>query len=124
MSSDRTGLPASNSVWEGDWLRSRRFDDVYCSRDGGPAEKRYVFLTGCNLPAAWQGATTFCIGELGFGAGLNFLVTWEAWRRHRPAGAHLHYIAVEGFPLTVTEMRAACGAWSELQPVADELARA
>lgn len=84
----RDGMPASS-----------RFDDVYFSRDGGLEETGHVFLAGAGLPEAWGGRRSFTIAETGFGTGLNFLASWELWRRRRPAGAVLHYLAVEGFPI-------------------------
>lgn len=78
---------------------STRFDDVYFSRDGGFAEAAHVFLDGAGLPDAWHGRHRFTIAETGFGTGLNFLAAWALWRRHRPAGGVLHYLAVEGYPI-------------------------
>jgi len=118
-------LPSAQAQWEaGHILRAARFDDVYFSRDGGLAEKRHVFLGGCGLPNAWAGTQAFTIGELGFGTGLNFLMTWDAWRRSRAPDAQLHYLAVEGFPLTRAELADALSAWTELQPLATALLRA
>lgn len=78
---------------------STRFDDVYFSRDGGLAEAAHVFLDGAGLPDAWHGRRRFTIAETGFGTGLNFLAAWALWRRHRPAGGVLHYLAIEGYPI-------------------------
>ena len=103
-------LPSAGARWEtGHVLRTDRFDDIYFSRDGGLAEKRHVFLGGCGLPDAWRRASFFTVGELGFGTGLNFLVTWDTWRRTRAPGARLHYLAVEGFPLNRIELTEALG---------------
>jgi tRNA 5-methylaminomethyl-2-thiouridine biosynthesis bifunctional protein len=81
--------------------RSRRYGDIYFSPDDGPAESRHVFLDGNGLPERWQrhAAPVFRVGELGFGTGLNFLVTLETLRRQAPAGLRLHYWAVEAEPL-------------------------
>ncbi len=79
---------------------SARFDDLYFSRDGGLAECEHVFLQGCHLPYTWaRGRRTFTVAETGFGTGLNFLATWDLWRRNRPAETTLHYLAIEGFPV-------------------------
>jgi tRNA 5-methylaminomethyl-2-thiouridine biosynthesis bifunctional protein len=78
---------------------STRFDDVYFSRAGGLEEVDYVFLAGAGLPHAWAGRSSFTIAETGFGTGLNFLATWDLWRRTGPSGGVLHYLAVEGFPI-------------------------
>lgn len=84
----RDGVPASG-----------RFDDVYFSRDGGLEESAHVFLAGAGLPDAWAGRRRFTIAETGFGTGLNFLAAWELWRRSRPPGGVLHYLAIEGYPI-------------------------
>ncbi len=84
----RDGVPASS-----------RFDDVYFSRAGGLEEAAHVFLAGAGLPDAWAGRRAFTVAETGFGTGLNFLATWDLWRRRRPAGGILHYVSVEGFPI-------------------------
>ena len=103
--------------------RAGRFDDVYFDRTDGPAEKRHVFLQGCALPDGWQGADHFTLCELGFGTGLNFLVTWDLWRRTRSPGARLHYVAVEGFPLTSGELQEALSQWPALGDVSAALSR-
>jgi tRNA 5-methylaminomethyl-2-thiouridine biosynthesis bifunctional protein len=46
-----------------------------------------------------ENATTFVIGETGFGAGLNFLSAAELWLHCAPATAQLHFIALESTPL-------------------------
>ena len=100
---------------------SERFGDVYYSSDDGLAEARHTFLGGNGLPQAWTRRGCFVIAETGFGTALNFLATWHAWRQTAPPGAVLHYLAVEGYPLTA-EQRAACLApWPELAPLASEL---
>lgn len=118
-------LPRAEAAWEaGHVLRAGRFDDVYYSRAGGVAEKRHVFLRGCGLPDGWRNASHFTIGELGFGTGLNFLCAWELWRRTRAPGTRLHYVAVEGFPLSPGELRDAVAQWHELHDEGAALARA
>lgn len=83
---------------------SRRFDDPYYSLDDGLAETRHVFLVGNDLPARF--ADGFRIAELGFGTGLNFLVTLAAWRAAGVAGT-LHFTSFEAFPMALPDrMRA------------------
>ena len=64
--------------WQGDIPVSRRFDDPYFSLQGGLAETRHVFLAGNGLPERVRPG--FRVLELGFGTGLNFLVTLKAVR--------------------------------------------
>lgn len=87
--------------------RSITYDDVYYSAVDGLAEARAVFLDGCGLPDGWRRQRQFVLGELGFGAGLNLLATWDLWRRTKAPGALLHYVSVEGAPLTGDALRRA-----------------
>jgi tRNA 5-methylaminomethyl-2-thiouridine biosynthesis bifunctional protein len=100
---------------------SERFGDVYFSPDDGLAEARTVFLDGIGLPAAWRGRTVFTIGETGFGTGLNFLATWDRWRRDPERSRRLNYVSVDGFPLERADMARALAGWPELAPLADRL---
>lgn len=101
---------------------STRFDDVYFSREDGLAETAHVFLQGCCLPDAWRGADRqFTIAETGFGTGLNFLATWRLWRESRPAGGTLHYVAVEGFPLSRPQLGETLSAFPRLTDLAERL---
>jgi tRNA 5-methylaminomethyl-2-thiouridine biosynthesis bifunctional protein len=102
---------------------SERFGDVYRSREGAVAETRHVFLAGCGLPEAWQDSDLFVVGETGFGTGLNFLATTDAWRRTRPPQGRLHYIAVEGYPLSHDELKACAERFPELRHAAQSLLR-
>lgn len=55
---------------------SDRFDDIYFSPENGLEETRHVFIGGNDLPDRWRNSNiqnSFCILELGFGTGLNFL---------------------------------------------------
>ncbi len=86
--------------WEADTLYSPQFGDLYFSKEGGKAESRLVFWEGNDLDQRCQTRLDrpFKIGELGFGTGLNFLVTWEELRK-KPNPSSLHFFTVEKFPL-------------------------
>ncbi len=93
---------------------SPAYGDVYFSREDGLAESRYVFLEGNGLPARWLNRNRFTIGETGFGTGLNFLLTLQAFRRHAPAHARLHYVSVEKHPFTRSDLERLLAGWPEL----------
>lgn len=115
-------LPSADITWRADGSpQSKRFDDIYFSSEDGLAETAHVFLQGNHLPTAWADQTHFTIGELGFGTGLNFLAAWALWRETRSPGHHLHFISVEGFPLTQEELSQALEKWPSLAPFAAEL---
>lgn len=96
--------------------------DVYFSAEDGLAETRAVFLAGCRLEERFAAGGTIIIGELGFGTGLNFLAAWQLFEETAPAGARLHFISLEGFPLSQGDARRALSAFGELADKAGELA--
>jgi tRNA 5-methylaminomethyl-2-thiouridine biosynthesis bifunctional protein len=100
--------------------RARAFDDIYFSREGGLAESDAVFLAGCDLPNAWRERDRFAICELGFGAGVNVLAVWRAWKRTRAPHAQLHISSIEAFPL---EREDAARALTQFPEVADLAAK-
>jgi tRNA 5-methylaminomethyl-2-thiouridine biosynthesis bifunctional protein len=79
---------------------SEEYGDVYHSAEGGSAQARHVFLAGNGLPWRWQGKPLFTILETGFGFGLNFLATWQAWREDARRCGRLHFVSVEKHPFT------------------------
>lgn len=100
---------------------SSRFADVYFSREGGLAETRHVFLHGNDLPERWQQLSRpwFTIGETGFGTGLNFLATWQAWRDSHQQG-RLHFISTELYPIHPDQLPAILQPLRSELPVADD----
>lgn len=99
------------------------FQDVYCSQQDGLAEKRYVFLRGNRLPLRWESALQkpFVMAETGFGMGLNFLATWQAWERSNPVCSALHYISIEKELLSPTAIEQVGTCWPELMPYSARL---
>jgi tRNA 5-methylaminomethyl-2-thiouridine biosynthesis bifunctional protein len=97
------------------------FQDVYHSTDGGLAQARHVFLGGNALPSRWRGRDTFTILETGFGLGLNFLATWEAFRSDAGAPRQLHFVSVERQPFGAADLAEALAPFEALQPLATAL---
>jgi tRNA 5-methylaminomethyl-2-thiouridine biosynthesis bifunctional protein len=122
-----TRPPSQKPEWaQLDWTaegapRSRNFDDIYFSRDGGLDEARAVFLKGCELPDAWAGRRHFTVAETGFGTGLNILALLDLWRSARPEGARLSVFSVEAYPMAREEAARALQAWPELHDLAQTL---
>src|SRR5262247_3578469 len=83
---------------------SAAFDDVYHSAAGGPAQAEHVFLQGNGLPQRWARRERFVILETGFGLGLNFLATWQAWRRDPRRCGRLHFVSVEKHPYSLQDL--------------------
>lgn len=101
---------------------SPRYDDVYHSAAGGVAQARYVFLQGNGLPGNWAGRDQFVIVETGFGQGLNFLATWQAWRDDPQRCRRLHFVSIEKHPFTQDGLRQLHGGLGDdLLPLAAQL---
>lgn len=100
---------------------STAYGDVYHTKAGGPAQARHVFLAGNNLPTRWQGREAFVIFETGFGLGLNFLATWQAWRADPERCGRLHFVSIEKHPFAAADLAVAHAAWPEFAELAQEL---
>jgi tRNA 5-methylaminomethyl-2-thiouridine biosynthesis bifunctional protein len=106
---------------------SADYDDVYHSAHGGLEQSRHVFLAGNDLlgpQARWHGRDAFSVLETGFGLGLNFLATWQAWRDDPQRPQRLHFVSVEKHPFAAADLRALHRRWPELAPFAAQLADA
>jgi tRNA 5-methylaminomethyl-2-thiouridine biosynthesis bifunctional protein len=98
---------------------SRSFGDVYFSRASGLEETRHVFLAHNRLAERFAALTEngrLVIGETGFGTGLNFLCAWQQFEQTAPAGARLHFVSVEKYPLARADLERALALWPELAP--------
>ncbi len=101
--------------------RSERFGDFYHANEDPLGEVAHVFLGGIGAPEVWTGAEHFVIGETGFGSGLNFLATWQLWKRTAGPGAQLDYVALEGFPLRPEDLGRALARFPGLAGLASQL---
>src|SRR6266850_1162496 len=79
------------------------------------------FLAGNRLPERWAGRERCVILETGFGFGLNFLATWQAWRRDPARCGKLHFVSVEKHPFTLADLRTLHSRYPEFEREAAEL---
>jgi len=98
---------------------SNDFEDVYFSNNDGLAETEYVFLQGNRLFERWQShpQSHFCIGETGFGTGLNFFCTAKLFKKFRqqfPDATlqHLYFISTEKHPIERSQIEQVLTKWS------------
>ena len=108
--------------------RSGRFDDIYYSVSDELAESQHVFLHGCQLQKRWSAEpgkqSAFLIAELGFGAGLNFLMALQLWRQipqQQRSFSTLHYIACEKYPPTAEQLQTIHARWPTLNTESSQL---
>jgi tRNA 5-methylaminomethyl-2-thiouridine biosynthesis bifunctional protein len=100
---------------------SEAFGDLYHNANGGIEKKRHVFLGGNDLPARWAGRRRFVVLETGFGLGLNFLVTLQAWRRDPARCERLHFVSIEKHPFSLQDLRTLHAGYPEVEQEAAEL---
>jgi len=87
--------------------RSPEYADIYWNPDQGVEEKRHVFLAANKLRERWkERKVSFSILELGFGFGLNCLLSAQLWQtcRAKP-GTILNFISIEKHPVDVRSLR-------------------
>ena len=97
---------------------SPAFGDIYFDADG-PDETLRVFVSPADIEARARAAERFTVAELGFGTGLNFLVTAACARAQ-----HLHFVSFERHPLRPEDAARALLPWRRDFPIADDLLRA
>lgn len=129
MSTSFSPIQTAVITWHDDIPYAPAFDDVYFSKAGGLEEAMHVFIEGNRLPERWQGfsangASSFVIGETGFGSGLNFLATWVSWKKYAPSSATLHFISCEKHPLTHDDLARCLRSWPSLHDEARALLEA
>ena len=100
---------------------SPQFGDVYHSADSAEGQARHVFLHGNDLPARWAGERSFTIVETGFGPGLNFLATWQAWRADPHRCLRLHFVSIERWPFVRADLATLHARHAEFAPRSSQL---
>lgn len=106
---------------------SEQFQDYYFSTDGGLQETEYVFLQQNGFPQRFNSftSTELIIGETGFGTGLNFLATIYHFLQAGIENNTLHYIAVEKYPLSKSQLKQVYSSfkttWPQLAACCQEL---
>jgi tRNA 5-methylaminomethyl-2-thiouridine biosynthesis bifunctional protein len=106
--------------WRGNQPLARHFDDIYFSNDG-VAETRRVFIQPSGILEQALHQPTLCVGELGFGTGLNFAVLAHDLLQH--TNTRLRFISFEKFPLRQRDWDTAAQARGAELPLYKELAQ-
>ncbi len=129
MPDDSFRSESAEIVWQEDGLPfSARFQDVYYGKQDAVGESQHVFLAASNLSERWidlaAKQSSFVIAELGFGAGLNFMLSWQLWEQsadQRKGQQTLHYIAFERFPVNATDLARVHQQWPDLANLSQRL---
>ncbi len=96
------------------------YGDIYFS-DDGIDEVRRVFMAPAQIEERLSTAPDFCIGELGFGTGLNFAVCAQA--ALATSATRLHFISFEKHPLDHRAWSEVADRYGPQLPIYHELCR-
>lgn len=126
MSTRLAITPAVLSWSDAGYPASLYYDDIYFNNENGLEESKYVFLQHNHLTERFFSPDTakLTLAETGFGTGLNFLLTLQAFRDAKAKNApiqHLHFISMEKHPLSVDELQKALSRWPSLGEEASAL---
>jgi tRNA 5-methylaminomethyl-2-thiouridine biosynthesis bifunctional protein len=98
---------------------SEQFGDIYFANEMGIEESIYVYLEGSGVQAAiHDGRPLIRVGEVGFGVGLNFLLTLRAFLAGANTDQRMHYVSAEKFPIEAEDLFTLYHAYPELEPFA------
>ena len=104
-------------------LVSTAFSDIYFQPEDSIAESRYVFLEHGRLDALIKtsGHQDITIAELGFGTGLNFLLTWEKWNASPNHQGWLHFVSFEKHPILESDLQKIHQYWPDLSDLSAQM---
>lgn len=83
------------------------YGDIYYNATDGFAESLYTYINGNHLLHRFASLTAhqqMVIGEVGFGTGLNFILTAETFLT-RNQHAHLYYVSAEKHPIALPTLK-------------------
>lgn len=97
--------------------------DVYFSIKDGIEESNYVYLEGSGFAESLKNRSKihFNIGEIGFGVGLNFLLTYRHFINNSDENQSLTYFSVENHPVRLDGLKKLYSQFPDLSKYAEEL---
>ena len=114
----------AHTKWLKDTLYSVAYEDFYSSLTSALEESNYVFVEKNNLKKRWANLPNdknhFTIGEVGFGAGINFLNCCNEWLKMDLDNKRLIYFAAEQSPLRLKDLKRAHKKWQSLDAISKE----
>ena len=89
-------------------LFSEEYDDFYSSSKGALEECKHVFIDANDLTKRFKALkqnSTFIIGELGFGVGINFVATCSEWLKHSSDNQNLEFYSFDKYLFKVEDFK-------------------
>lgn len=103
-----------------------RFDDIYFDSESGYQQSHEIFIESNDIIQRLLNTTgTLTIAETGFGTGLNFLLTLQAYQEAQKQTSEqlprLHFISVEKYPLSKVELTKSLAILPQLSDLTSQL---
>ena len=111
-------------LWKNRTPYSKKFKDNYSSLKGPIEESKEVYIKANNLISRWKKLNkddSFTIGEMGFGTGLNFLLTSYEWLEKSKSTQTLHYVSIEKYPVKIKDLIKAHSEKEKIETLCKEL---
>ena len=100
-------------------------ENLYLCGQSKIDNRRHIFFGGNNFAERWgtEKNLSFTIGETGFGAGLNFLITAQAWLKYRGLRktGTLNFVSTENSPLPKKDLIRILSLVPEFSELANDL---
>ncbi len=112
---DAKGVPHSITFRDKYFCTQNGYEECcYVSDQGNSLRERFL-----KLDPYVKG--TFTIIETGFGSGLSFCCAWQLWEQSAPASWTLHFISIELYPLSSSDLNRALSVWPVLSSYQEAL---
>ena len=98
-------------------LFSEEYNDFYSSSKGALEECKHVFIDANNLTKRFKALeqnSTFIIGELGFGVGINFVATCSEWLKLSSDNQILEFYSFDKYLFKVEDFKSLVDVYPEL----------
>jgi len=123
---DKTNITSKLTYQKDGAPYCQRFDELYFDSEPGTLQSDFVFIQKNQIKLRLEAADkTFTIAETGFGTGLNFLLTLQAYQEIQQDSereiAPLHFISVEKYPLSKEQLKQSLSIVPQLQDYAHSL---
>jgi tRNA 5-methylaminomethyl-2-thiouridine biosynthesis bifunctional protein len=123
---DKTNITNKLTSHQEDAPSKQYFDDIDCNNESGTLQSDFIFIQKNQIKHRLASADkTFTIAETGFGTGLNFLLTLQAYQEVQQDSdreiAPLHFISVEKYPLSKAQLKHSLSILPHLQTLSHSL---
>ncbi len=113
-------LPKPAITIEAGRVFNHAFDDMYFNQES-LEETKHVFIDATDISKRFAYYDVHHVLETGFGTGLNFLSTWDVFRKTAPPHVRLRYAAIEGYPMSSQQISEVSDFFGPLKKLADHM---